>query len=141
MRILLMACAVAAVCVSGCSRGAPDTADKAEAATSSGKAKAIELNEMDFKAQTAQGVALVDFWAPWCPPCRTQGPIVDRVAGEIGGKAKVAKLNVDDARETAQAFKVSGIPTLVLMKDGKEVKRFTGVTQADVLVTAVNELL
>ena len=103
----------------------------------------VEVKTATFEAEVLQAdlPVLVDFWAPWCPPCRTQGPIVDRVAGEIGGKAKVAKLNVDDARETAQAFKVSGIPTLVLMKDGKEVKRFTGVTQADVLVKAIKELL
>jgi len=138
--MLLMACAaVSAVCYLGCSRGAPEAADETGAVASSGKA--IELNDMDCKAQTAQGVVLVDFWAPWCPPCRAQGPIIDRVAGEIGDKAKVAKLNVDNARETAQAFKVSGIPTLVLMKDGKEVKRFTGLTKADVLVKAINELL
>ncbi|MDD4102414.1 MAG: thioredoxin [Kiritimatiellae bacterium] len=134
-----LVCAIAAFFFSGCSPVTADSSDKKVAEASAGKA--IELNEMDFKAQTAQGVALVDFWAPWCPPCRVQGPIIDRVAGEIGEKAKVAKLNVDNARETAQAFKVSSIPTLVLLKDGKEVKRFTGVTQADVLIKAINELL
>ncbi len=140
MRMALMAFAVAAVCVAGCSRVSADAADKKSGAEAPA-GKAAELNEMNFKSQTAQGVTLVDFWASWCGPCRTQGPIVDSVAGQVVGKAKVAKLNVDNARETAQAFNVRSIPTLILFKDGKEVKRFTGVTQADVLVKAVNELL
>lgn len=133
-----VACAVLALGWAGCARSAADAAEKV-AAGAAGKAE--ELSEANFKDQTAQGVVLVDFWAPWCPPCRTQGPIVDRVAGQIGDKAKVAKLNVDNARETSQAFEIRSIPTLVLLKDGKEVKRFTGVTQADVLVQAINELL
>jgi len=142
MRMLLktgVACAVVALGVAGCARSAADAAEQTDATAAAGKAQ--ELSEMNFKAQTAQGVVLVDFWAPWCGPCRTQGPIVDRVAGQVGDKAKIAKLNVDKAGGTAQAFGVRSIPTLIIFKDGEPVKRFTGVTQADVLVKAINELL
>ena len=126
MRILLMACAVAAVCVSGCSRGAPDTADKAEAATSSGKAKAIELNEMDFKAQTAQGVALVDFWAPWCGPCRMVAPVLEKLAADHGDKVAVVKVNVDENQELAARYGIMSIPTVMMFEGGQQKAQLIG---------------
>ena len=70
-----------------------------------------------------------------------QGPIVDAVAKQLGETAKVAKVNVDNAKATAQAFGIRSIPTLVVLKDGKTVKSFTGLTQADALVAAVKEAL
>lgn len=101
----------------------------------------LDLDDTNFKAQTATGTVLVDFWATWCPPCRTQGPIIDVVAKTLGDKAKVIKVDVDKAPETAKEFKIQSIPTLVILKDGAVVKTFSGVTQADKLVEAVEATL
>ncbi len=67
----------------------------------------------------AQGPVLIDFWAPWCGPCRMVSPIVDEISAEVGANAKVGKVNVDDQPELAQQFGVMSIPTLIVMKNGK----------------------
>ena len=87
------------------------------------------------KAQTKP--VLIDFWAPWCGPCRTQGPILDQVSIQVGDTAVVGKVNVDEEPALAQQFGVQAIPTLVLMKDGKVLQRFVGVQQADALVASL----
>jgi thioredoxin 1 len=101
----------------------------------------VQLDDSSFDAATASGVVLVDFWAPWCPPCRQQLPLVDKAAELLKGVAKVAKLNVDEGQKTAAKFNVASIPTLIVFKDGKEVKKFVGVTQPEVLVEAVKAAL
>jgi thioredoxin len=70
--------------------------------------------------------ALVDFWAAWCGPCRTVGPVVEELAGEYAGKVKIAKLNVDDNKEIPGKYGVRGIPTLMLFKDGQVVDQIVG---------------
>ncbi len=75
---------------------------------------------------TYNGVALVDFWASWCGPCRMVAPIVDELAVEYDGKVKIGKINVDENREVAGAYGVMSIPTLLILKDGKEVDRIVG---------------
>lgn len=69
---------------------------------------------------------LIDFWAPWCGPCRMMGPIIEQLAEEYDGKAKVGKVNVDEEGELSQAFGVMSIPTIVLVKEGKVVKQVVG---------------
>lgn len=103
--------------------------------------KVKDLTDSTFQATVSTGVTLVDFWAPWCPPCRMQGPIVEKLADEIDGKAVIAKVNVDEEAEAAANFGVASIPTLVLMKDGKEVKRFVGLQQQADLAAAINSVL
>jgi thioredoxin len=99
--------------------------------------KVVELQDGQFDAAVAQGVTLVDFWAPWCAPCRMQGPILEEVAENLDGPAKIAKLNVDDAAAVAERFAVQSIPTLILFKDGNEVRRFVGVQPKEILMDAI----
>lgn len=96
----------------------------------------IELTASNFEAETKSGIVLIDFWAPWCGPCRMQGPILEQLVGKVEG-AKIAKLNVDEAGAIAAKFNVMSIPTLVVLKDGKSVNQFVGVQQADTLVAAL----
>lgn len=88
-----------------------------------------DLTDSTFAMTTGEGVTLVDFWAPWCPPCRAQGPIVEKLADSFDGRAVVAKVNIDDEPATASKFGVASIPTLLILKDGKEMKRFVGLMQ------------
>ncbi len=102
---------------------------------------ATPLTEANFKDAVANGVTLVDFWAEWCGPCKMIAPVLDEIAGDYAGKAAVAKLNIDEAPGLAQQFSVSSIPTLLVMKDGEEVKRFIGVTAKAELTKALDEAL
>jgi thioredoxin 1 len=99
--------------------------------------KVIELSESQFNTAIADGVSLVDFWAPWCGPCRAQGPILQEVAESVDGQAKITKLNIDDAGDVADRFGVQSIPTLVLFKDGNEMRRFVGVQPKEILIGAI----
>lgn len=83
---------------------------------------------------------LVDFWAPWCGPCQMMGPIIEELATELGDKAKIGKLNVDENPVTAQNFTVMSIPTVLIFKDGKVVQKFIGVQSKEALKEALEKI-
>ena len=84
---------------------------------------------------------LVDFWAVWCGPCQTQGPIVEDVARQIGDKAVVGKVNVDENPQTSQKYGIMSIPTLMIFKSGAVVKQFIGVQSKEALLSELNKLI
>ena len=84
------------------------------------------ITDADFQSTVAQGVTLVDFWAPWCGPCKMIAPILDELAGEFAGQARIVKLNVDENPNTASQFGIMSIPTLLLFKDGQKVDQIIG---------------
>lgn len=98
-----------------------------------------DVNDETFDAAIARGVVLVDFWAPWCGPCRMQGPILEQVAARVAGRARVVKVNVDEAIETAGRFSIRSIPTLAVFKDGQPLGAFLGVQQETVLVQTLEK--
>lgn len=102
---------------------------------------AFSLTNQNFKTNIDTGVTLVDFWAPWCPPCQVQLPIIEDLAQELEGKAMIAKVNVDEQMELAKQFGVRSIPTLLLFKDGNLVETMVGVNQKQALKEKIIGLL
>jgi thioredoxin 1 len=103
----------------------------------------VELTDADFDdvVHKSDTPVLVDFWAPWCGPCKMMAPIIEEVAKNYKDKAKVCKLNTDDARDSAMEFGISAIPTLILFKGGQVQKKWVGLTSKKDLASAIDELL
>jgi len=102
--------------------------------------RAVELDELTFDTAVSEGIMIVDFWAPWCGPCRMQTPVLEELAGESGPSVRIAKVNVDEAPHLAARFHVQAIPLLVLLKDGREMRRLVGLQSKADLAAAIAEV-
>lgn len=105
--------------------------------------KVVELTDETFDniVHNSEMPVLVDFWAPWCGPCKMMGPVIEEIAAEYADKAKICKLNTDEARDSAREFSINAIPTSILFKDGQVQKKWVGLTSKKDLAAAIDELL
>ncbi len=94
----------------------------------------VNATDQNFETETSQGTVLVDFWAPWCGPCKMIAPVLEEISGELGDKLKIVKLDVDENPDTAAKFGVMSIPTLLVFKDGAKVDQFVGFQPKDALL-------
>jgi len=103
----------------------------------------LNITHENFEAEVLKSdrPVLVDFWAPWCMPCKIIAPAVEKIAQEMGGKVKVLRSNVDDAPDIATSLSVMNIPTLVLFKGGKEVSRMIGVNSKESIEAKINSVI
>jgi len=103
--------------------------------------KYIELTASNFADVTKTGVSLVDFWAPWCGPCRMIAPVIDELAGDFEGKANICKVNTDEEQDLAVKYGIRSIPTIIFIKDGEVVEQLVGATSKQALTDKINSLL
>ena len=103
-------------------------------------AKYIELTSKNFDV-AKEGVSLVDFWAPWCGPCRMLAPVIDELAEEFEGKAKICKVNTDEEQDLAVEFGIRSIPTLLFFKDGEIKDQLIGAQPKQAITDKINSLL
>lgn len=103
----------------------------------------IELTDATFDntVHNSDVPVLVDFWAPWCGPCKMIAPIIEEIAEEYADRAKICKLDTDEARDSAMEFGISAIPTIILFKDGQVQKKWVGLTSKKDLTEAIEEFL
>ncbi|NNG02298.1 MAG: thioredoxin [Desulfobacteraceae bacterium] len=103
----------------------------------------IEISDSNFDAEimASDKPAVVDFWAPWCGPCKAIGPVIEELATSFGDKIKFTKCNVDDNPVTPGKFGIKAIPTLIFFKDGKVVEQITGMVAKPKLEEAINNVL
>jgi thioredoxin 1 len=101
----------------------------------------LEINDNNFEKDVLQSdkPVLVDFWAPWCAPCRMLAPTVEAVAEKYNGNAAVVKLNVDENPSVSQRYGIKGIPTLILFKNGKEEERVVGATSKEAISRMIDK--
>ena len=103
--------------------------------------KYIELTADNFESTVSNGVSLVDFWAPWCGPCRMIAPVIEELAEEFEGKANICKVNTDEQQDLAVKYGIRSIPTIIFMKDGEIVDQMVGASSKQAFADKINSLL
>ncbi|NPC93656.1 thioredoxin [Bacillus sp. WMMC1349] len=101
----------------------------------------VKATDQTFSSETNEGVVLVDFWAPWCGPCKMIAPVLEELDQEMGDKLKIVKIDVDENQETAGKYGVMSIPTLLVLKDGEVAETSVGFKPKEVLEELVNKHL
>ena len=103
----------------------------------------LELNDSTFEAEVVNSSipVLVDFWATWCGPCRKLGPVVDEIAEAYDGKVKFVKINVEESLETAKKYSISGLPSLLVFKNGEALERMAGLMPKSTIISNIEKHL
>jgi len=99
------------------------------------------ITDAEFQATVASGITVIDFWAPWCGPCKAIAPLLEELAGEYGDRVKIVKLNIDENQGVPTQFGVMSIPTLILFKDGQKVAQKVGASNKAALKTFIDQAL
>ncbi len=104
---------------------------------------AKDINDSTFESEVlkSENLTLVDFWAPWCGPCRKMGPLLDAIAPEFEGRLKVVKINTDENLKTAKEYQISGLPSLLLFKDGEAKEVMVGLMPKSAIISNIEKLL
>jgi len=104
---------------------------------------ALEVTDSTFEQEVKKSdtPVLVDFWAPWCGPCRKLSPVIDEISAEFDGKIKVVKVNTDENLRTAQEYSISGIPSILIFKKGEAVERLVGLMQKTQIINNIEKHL
>ena len=103
--------------------------------------KYVELTPANFEEVTKEGVSMVDFWAPWCGPCRMIAPVIDELAGDFEGKANICKVNTDEEQDLAVKYGIRSIPTVLFMNNGEVVDQMVGASSKQAFADKINSLL
>ena len=104
-------------------------------------AKYTELTPANFEEITRKGVSMVDFWAPWCGPCRMIAPVIEELAADFEGKANICKVNTDEEQDLAVKYGIRSIPTILFMKNGEVVDQMVGASSKQAFADKINSLL